>query len=488
MAKAIIIGAGIGGIATAIRLARKGYQVDLFEANDYIGGKLSTFRLGDYRFDAGPSLFTMPQFVDELFELCGERPEEFFQYKRKDIACTYYWEDGVRLTAYGDTTKFVQEVEQKLGVSSAKLNRYLTRAKKKFDRTRALFLERSLHKWNTFLRKETLVGIARYFSFEIDSTLNQVNQKQLAEPHLVQFYNRFATYNGSNPYKTPGMMTLVQHLEQFYGTYIPHKGMGEISKSLCELAKRQGVQVYLNQRVDKIVIENKTAVGVVANDKMHRADLIVSNMDVVPTYRKLLTDQMQPEKILSQERSSSAVIFYWGIGKSFPQLDLHNIFFSGDYKAEFDAIFKTKTLFEDPTVYVNITSKDVPTDAPSGKENWFVMVNAPHDTGQDWKELSIALRKWVIQKLNRALDVDIAPLIEEEWIMTPDVIEARTQSYLGALYGASSNNKMAAFMRHPNFSKQLTNLYFCGGSVHPGGGIPLCLLSAKIVADLTPIP
>ena len=197
---------------------------------------------------------------------------------------------------------------------------------------------------------------------------------------------------------------------------------------------------------------------------------------------------MQPEKILSQERSSSAVIFYWGIGKSFPQLDLHNIFFSGDYKAEFDAIFKTKTLFEDPTVYVNITSKDVPTDAPAGKENWFVMVNAPHDTGQDWKELSIALRKWVIQKLNRALDVDIAPLIEEEWIMTPDVIEARTQSYLGALYGASSNNKMAAFMRHPNFSKQLTNLYFCGGSVHPGGGIPLCLLSAKIVADLTPIP
>ncbi len=488
MAKAIIIGAGIGGIATAIRLARKGYQVDLFEANDYIGGKLSTFRLGDYRFDAGPSLFTMPQFVDELFELCGERPEEFFQYKRKDIACTYYWEDGVRLTAYGDTTKFVQEVEQKLGVSSAKLNRYLTRAKKKFDRTRALFLERSLHKWNTFLRKETLVGIARYFSFEIDSTLNQVNQKQLAEPHLVQFYNRFATYNGSNPYKTPGMMTLVQHLEQFYGTYIPHKGMGEISMSLCELAKRQGVQVYLNQRVDKIVIENKTAVGVVANDKMHRADLIVSNMDVVPTYRKLLPDQMQPEKILSQERSSSAVIFYWGIRKSFPQLDLHNIFFSDDYKAEFDAIFKTKTLFEDPTVYVNITSKDVPTDAPEGKENWFVMVNAPHDTGQYWKELSIALRKWVIQKLNRALDVDIAPLIEEEWIMTPDVIEARTQSYLGALYGASSNNKMAAFMRHPNFSKQLTNLYFCGGSVHPGGGIPLCLLSAKIVADLTPIP
>ena len=150
--------------------------------------------------------------------------------------------------------------------------------------------------------------------------------------------------------------------------------------------------------------------------------------------------------------------------------------------------FKTKTLFDDPTVYVNITSKDVPADAPVGKENWFVMVNAPHDTGQDWKELAQELRQWVMKKLNRILDTDIAPLVEEEWVMTPNIIESRTQSYLGALYGASSNNKMAAFLRHPNFSREISNLYFCGGSVHPGGGIPLCLLSAKIVADLTPTP
>lgn len=488
MAKAIIIGAGIGGIATAIRLAQKGYQVEVFETNDYIGGKLSTFRLGDYRFDAGPSLFTMPQFVDELFELCDERPEKHFQYKRKDIACTYYWEDGMRLTAYGDTNKFAQEVEQKLGVPSARLRKYLVKAKKKFDRTRTLFLERSLHKWQTFLRKETLVGIARYFSFEIDTPLDQVNRKQLVEPHLVQFYNRFATYNGSNPYKTPGMMTLVQHLEQFYGTYIPNKGMGEISNALYELAKRQEVVFHLEQPVDNIVVENGKAIGIGVNDKTHTADLVISNMDVVPTYRKLLAHQKQPEKILKQERSSSAVIFYWGINATFPQLDLHNIFFSEDYAAEFSAIFSSKTLYQDPTIYVNITSKDVPSDAPKGKENWFVMINAPHDTGQDWKALSQQLRQWVLDKLSRALEVDIASLIEQEWVMTPNIIESRTQSYLGALYGASSNNKMAAFLRHPNFSSKISNLYFCGGSVHPGGGIPLCLLSAKIVADLTPSP
>lgn len=488
MSKAILIGAGIGGIATAIRLAHKGYSVEVFESNDYVGGKLSTFSLGDFRFDAGPSLFTMPQYVDELFALCDENPNDFFEYKRKDIACKYFWEDGVRLTAYGDTDRFLNEVEEKLDVPQAMLRRYLAKAKKKFDRTKALFLERSLHKLRTYIRKETLAGIANYFSFEIDTSLANVNQSQLKEPHLVQFYNRFATYNGSNPYQTPGMMTLVQHLEQHYGTYIPKKGMGEISQSLYELAKRLGVVFHLEHKVDKIVVDNKKAVGIVANGKQHTADLVVSNMDIVPTYRKLLSSEKQPEKILAQERSSSAVIFYWGMGKSFPQLDLHNIFFSEDYKAEFDSIFNQKTLYKDPTVYVNITSKDVPSDAPEGKENWFVMINAPHDTGQDWESLAQQLREWVLQKLNRILEEDIASLIEEEWVMTPNIIESRTQSYLGALYGASSNNKMAAFLRHPNFSTHIANLYFCGGSVHPGGGIPLCLLSAKIVSDLIPAP
>lgn len=488
MTKAIVIGAGIGGLATAIRLAKKGYAVEVFEANDYVGGKLSTFTLGDYRFDAGPSLFTMPHYVDDLFTLCGENPTDFFQYVIKEVACHYFWEDGKRLTAYGETERFVKEVEAELAVPAATLNRYLKRAKKKFDRTRTLFLESSLHKWQTYLRKETLIGVANYFSFEIDTSLNDVNTHQLKEPHLVQFYNRFATYNGSNPYKTPGMMTLVQHLEQHYGTYIPNKGMSDISASLYALAKRMGVGFHLSSLVSKILVKNKKAVGVCVNEEKYLADLVVSNMDVVPTYRKLLPNQKQPEKVLSQERSSSAVIFYWGVGKSFSQLDLHNIFFSDDYGAEFAAIFNTKTIYHDPTVYVNITSKDVPADAPEGKENWFVMINAPHDTGQDWKAIAEQLREWVIAKLNRNLETDIAPLIEKEWVMTPDIIAQRTQSHLGALYGASSNDKMAAFLRHPNFSREISNVYFCGGSVHPGGGIPLCLLSAKIVSDLIPAP
>ena len=362
--QAIVIGSGVSGIATSIRLACQGFVVSIFEKNEYAGGKLSSFSLGGYRFDFGPSLFTMPHFVDELFELAGENPRDHFQYKRKEIGCKYYWEDGVRLNAYGDTDRFLEEVDDKLGVPKHQLQDYLTRAEKKYKRTVSIFLEQSLHKWRTYLNKATLEGILHLFSYELDTTLHKANTRRLKEPHLVQFYDRFATYNGSNPYQTPGMMTLIQHLEQHYGTFIPEKGMVDITNSLVALAKRNGVQFHYNSPIDEIIVEGKTAVGIRTNGTTHKANVVVSNMDIVPTYRHLMPAQQAPEKSLLQERSSSAVIFYWGINRAFPDLDLHNIFFSEDYKAEFNALFSDKTLSADPTVYVNITAKDVKGDAP----------------------------------------------------------------------------------------------------------------------------
>ena len=200
----------------------------------------------------------------------------------------------------------------------------------------------------------------------------------------------------------------------------------------------------------------------------------------------MLNKKFEPSKILEQERSSSAIIFYWGISREFRELDLHNIFFSDDYEKEFKAIFEEKKVTEDPTIYVNITSKDISSDAPKGCENWFVMINTPPDSGQDWNEIVEFVRVNVLKKLSRILEVNLQDFIVEEDLLTPPSIQQKTESHQGALYGSSSNAKMAAFLRHPNFSQQIKNLYFCGGSVHPGGGIPLCLLSAKIVSDQIP--
>ena len=484
MNKSIVIGSGIAGIASSIRLAKKGYSVKVFEGNSFPGGKIHSFEKSGYRFDGGPSLFTMPQFIDELFELCGENPKDYFSYIKKEIACNYFWEDGIKLVAYGNKEDFLNEVEKKLGVPKEKLINYFNRSQKKYDLTAPLFLEKSLHKLKTFISKEAINAILFLGKYDIFKTLHEVNKEVLEEPHLIQFFDRFATYNGSNPYQTSGMMSLITHLEQHYGTFLPVKGMVSITDSLVQLAKRQGVEFVYNSYVNQIIIDNKKAKGVESNGCFYASDVVISNMDINPTYKFLIPNEPKPKKILDAESSSSAVIFYWGISREFKELDLHNIFFSENYFDEFKSIFNQNTVSKDPTVYINITSKDIPGDAPENSENWFVMINTPADKGQDWNSMVNEIRKNVKKKISRNLGVDIGKYIEIEEVLTPKIIQHKTQSHQGALYGPSSNDRLSAFFRHPNFSRKIENLFFCGGSVHPGGGIPLCLLSAKITSDL----
>ncbi|NNL82511.1 MAG: phytoene desaturase [Winogradskyella sp.] len=480
----VIVGAGIAGIATSIRLRAQGHHVHVFEANDYPGGKLTAFSAKGYRFDMGPSLFTMPQFVEELYGLADKPMAQYFQYKKKDVVCQYFYEDGTRFTAVSNINDFAKNAEATFDVTKSEVLNYLERSKRKYDLTASLFLEKSLHKLKTYLSKDTLRAIFQLNSLDLNTTLANYNAEVFKDEKLQQFYNRFATYNGSSPYKTPGIMSMIPHLEQYFGTYFPKGGMHQITMGLFQLAKDIGVEFKFNSKVDQILTEGKKVTGVSINKKEIRADIVVSNADVVPTYRHLLKSHKAPEKILNQPRSSSALIFYWGIKETFPQLDLHNIFFSENYDTEFNYIFNKKDVCNDPTVYINITSKDNPTDAPDGCENWFTMVNVPSNTGQDWDEIISRTRSNIISKLNRQLNIDLQSLIEYESVLDPRAIESKTQSYQGALYGAASNNKFAAFLRHPNFKNGISNLYFCGGSVHPGGGIPLCLLSGKIVSEL----
>ena len=482
--KAIIIGAGIAGLATSIRLKSAGFDVDIFEMNSYPGGKLTEFSENGYRFDMGPSLFTMPQYVDELFSVAGKNSNDYFSYIKKKTVCHYFYEDGTRFQASADQSEFSQRATESFEVTQEKIENYFKESQKKYDLTASLFLENSLHKVSTYLSQDTIKAILNIGSLHINTSLHDYNANKFQDKRLVQLFDRFATYNGSDPYQTPGIMSMIPHLEQYYGTYFPKGGMHSITQSLYQLALDIGVNFHFHSKVEEILVENKKAIGIKTEEKEHYADCIISNSDVVPTYRRLLGNQKAPEKILKQPRSSSALIFYWGITKEFPELDLHNIFFSEDYQKEFNTIFQKNTVDDDPTIYINITSKEEKTDAPRGCENWFVMINTPSNQGQNWDEIIDRSRKKIINKLSKALGEDIKQLIDYEFILDPRLIESKTMSYQGALYGAASNNKFAAFLRHPNFTQKISNLYFCGGSVHPGGGIPLCLLSGKIVSEL----
>jgi diapolycopene oxygenase len=484
--KAGVIGSGIGGIATAIRLALKGYQVTVFETHDTFGGKMKQFDLGGYRFDTGPSLFTLPHLVDDLFRAAGRFPRDYFRYQRLEVLTHYFFAEGTRLQAFADPEKFAAQVEQQLAVPRQQVLHYLRKSARLYEATTPTFLHKSLHKPATYRSADLLKALAVLPELGLTTTMHQANARAFTDPRLVQLFDRFATYNGSDPYQAPATLNMIPHLEHTLGAFYPEGGMYAIAGSLAQLARELGVAFHFREPVQQILTRGNRAVGLQTANQVYDLAVVVSNMDIVPTYRHLLPQVKAPEQILRQPRSSSALIYYWGLRHSFPELHLHNIFFSQDYRQEFHALFQSRTIGPDPTVYVNITSKYSPADAPPGAENWFVMVNVPHNEGQDWEQLVHATRETVINKISKVLQTDIRPLIACERVWDPVGIESQTSSFRGALYGSSSNSRMAAFLRHPNFSSQLKGLYFCGGSVHPGGGIPLCLLSAKIVGDLVP--
>jgi phytoene desaturase len=482
---AIVIGSGIAGIAISIRLALKGYKTIVYEKNSYPGGKLSHFSLGDYQFDAGPSLFTQPENIKALFDLAGEEMESYFTYTPQPLACKYFFEDGEVLNAYTNPVDFVQELHTVLKEDKKVINDYLNSAEALYNNVGEIFLNNSIHS-TSFLSKinwkKTLNSVRWKHLFH---SMNRVNSSIFKNKKTTQLFNRYATYNGSNPYKAPAMLNMIAHLEHSQGTYYPKGGMISITNALVELAEKKGVKFFYNKKVDSIIKNGNQVVGVQIDGEQHLSSIVVSNMDVYYTYQNLLQQTKQAKKIIKQERSSSALIFYWGIKKVFPELSLHNILFSKNYKEEFDHLFSNTDIYEDPTIYINITSKCEPgIQAPLNSENWFVMVNAPIHKGQDWSAQVDRIRNIIMAKIDRMLGTSLKDYIEVESVLTPPMIETKTSSFQGSLYGTSSNTKWAAFLRHPNYNHQFKNLYFVGGSVHPGGGIPLCLRSAAITSEL----
>ena len=484
-ASVAVIGSGIAGLSAAIRLSLQGRKVVVFEKNTYTGGKITAFEKQGFRFDMGPSLFTMPQLVEELFELAGKTPKDYFKYHTHDEVCRYFWLDGKCLTLYPSVDRNVEAITTVFGKESGRrVRKYFDDARKKFELTAPFFLESSLHKAKTFLSPRVLKVISEIPRLGLFSTLDDQNKRYFKEPKLVQLFNRYATYNGSSPYQTPGIMQMISHLEHGMGTHFPVGGMHAISQSLTKLAQELGVQFELSSMVEHILVEENKVQGVMVNGTERMFDLVVCNSDIKHAYHELLPKQVRrPKKTLAQEPSSSALIFYWGIGQTFPEMDLHNIIFSEDYKEEFDHICSNGPFWKDPTIYIHISNRLEVDDAPKGKDSWFVMVNVPYDQGQDWEDIVRKVRRKLIERISSVLGKDIASLIETEEILTPTQIQQRTSSVGGALYGTSSNERMAAFLRHSNKSSSVKGLYFCGGSAHPGGGVPLCILSGKIAAE-----
>lgn len=459
-----------------------GFEVDVYEASAMPGGKVSEIRDNGYRWDTGPSLFTLPYLLDELFEISGKNPADYYQYSKLDIITRYFFPDSTVFDAFQDVNELVNELVQKFGEDKEKVSAFFADVQDTYNFTEPLFLQNPIKEFPKHLSGSLWSNIRHFLRMNAFSSMHNTNQKYFGNRKTIQIFNRYATYNGSDPYRAPGTLNVIAHLEHQLGAFFLKGGMYTLAASLHKLAKECGVRFHLNSPVEKILIENKIARGVMVQGRREEADVVVSNADISKAYEKLMPEVKKPGLYLKQEKSTSALVFYWGVKKQFSKLQLHNIFFSADYENEFKHL-ADGNVCNDPTVYLYISSKEDERDAPAGSENWFTMINVPFNNGQDWNEIAERSRANIIRKLSEMMGEDISQYIETEHILDPVILEQRTSSDKGALYGNSSNNQFSAFLRHPNKRSSIKNLYFASGSGHPGGGIPLCILSSKIVAQ-----
>jgi phytoene desaturase len=477
--KISVIGAGVSGLSAAILLARDGHEVTVYDKNSTPGGKISQIKDKGYRFDTGPSLFTLPQLAEKL---------TFFSYTSLDNSCRYFYQDGTRFNFYNTRDQLKKELEKNDIHEFENIGKRFAQAAELYEMTADFFIFSPFGKISSFMDKKNGKLLFNLHKLGFHKSMHKANKSSFSNKKIVQLFDRYATYNGSSPYRAPSTLNMIAHLEHNLGAFFPKGGIYTIADSLFHTAQNLGVSFKFNSFVNNITTDKtgKSVKGFECNGVFEECELLVSAADIkYLTQNCFKKDTIYPpaKRVVKNEPSSSALIFYWGVKGSFEEMQLHNILFSGDYKEEFRHLFTTGDIHEDPTVYIFISKKAVPTDAPEGCENWFVMVNAPSNNGQDWDSIVRQTRANIIKKIDTTLSTDIESKIESEHIATPLTIEKDTLSSGGALYGNSSNSLFSAFLRHPNKTRHLKNMWFAGGSVHPGGGIPLCIASSMIVSE-----
>ena len=482
----IIIGAGLGGLSAAIRLAKSGFSVTILEKNENVGGKVNFVEAKGYKFDTGASLLTMRHVLEDLFEFAGRKIEDYLTIVPLEPICRYFWSDGTQFDASTDLRKTESEIEKIEPQDATNFRNFLADAKRKYEIAEKTFLAHSLNDLPKLLRPKYLKDLLAISSLK---TLDEHNQSYFQSVKMQQLFNRFATYNGSSPYQTPATFALVPFVEFGLGAWYVKGGMYEIPKALEKLAKEFNVTIYTESEVEKIEIKNGKAVGVRVGGEVFGCDFVIANSDAVETYRNLIDKKARKSfsdrKIEKTEPSCSGFVLLLGTKKQFPQLAHHNVFFSDDYKAEFDVIFNEKRPAKNPTIYVCASSKTDQTQSPDGHENLFVLINAPYTSDKtDWQTEAQSYRNLIVKKLENFGLKELESSIDFEQIITPEDFEKKYRANRGSIYGVSSNGIFSAFLRPPNKAKNIENLYFVGGATHPGGGIPLVLLSGKMAGDL----
>lgn len=480
----IIIGAGIGGMSAAIRLAVAGKTVIILEKNGRVGGKMYQIEDAGFRWDTGPSVITMRHVFEDLFRIAGGRLEDYLTLLPLDPLTRYFYLDGMVFDASGNISRMAEQIAQWDERDVAGYFRYLAYVATIHRITGPVFIYDKPPRPASFLK----VPIAEWLKADPLRRMQPAINRFVRSPYLRQLLGRFATYVGGSPYLAPATLNVIAHVEMTGGVWYPQGGIYRIAQALEKLAGEWGVDIRTQTPVAHIDVQNGRAVAVITQSgERIEASAILANADVTSVYEHLLPRhiaQKRLNRLKKQEPSGSGLVMLLGIEGEHPNLAHHNVFFSGDYPLEFANIFKRGIPADDMTVYVAITSKTDHDHAPSGHENWFILVNAPAlNSGYDWNSHQSAYRDKVFDQLAR-FGLDIRDKIRIQHILTPHDLQEMSGAWRGALYGASANSKWTAFKRPHNRCGDIRGLYFAGGTTHPGGGVPMVMLSGKVASDL----
>lgn len=479
--KVIVAGAGLGGISAAVSLAQEGYDVEIYEKNAQIGGKLNVLRAQGYTFDLGPSILTLPHVFELLFERSGRRMADYFTIRPVRPHWRNFFEDGTVIDLYPERNKMAAEAA-KAGEDPARLDAFLQYSERLYDLVDSGYFQQGLDTAAEFRR---FYGFGKFIGFDPLRTMHGGVARHLKSPYLRDIFDFFIKYVGSSAYDAPAFMNCLPTIQFRHDLWYVDGGLYNIARGLERLMEELGIQVHLNAGITEIRRNDSRVEAVVVDGRRIAGDIFVSNVEVIPAYRDLLHEDPGFLKTLRKfEPACSGLVVELGLDTQYPRLAHHNFFFSGNQRDHFDAVFRRKELPHDPTVYLVAASRTDPTVAPPGCDCLKILPHIPPiqpDRPLDPSDY-VALKERVLDKLERMGLENLRSHVVFEHFWTPVDIQREYGSNQGSIYGVVADRFKNYAFKAPKQSTRYQNLFFVGGSVNPGGGMPMVVLSGQNAA------
>ncbi len=480
----LVIGAGIGGIAVAARLAQKGYKVTVIEKNECPGGRCGHLVVDGHHFDTGPSLFVMPELYAQTFADLGERMEDHLDLRRVDPTYYIHFGDGTCLALTSDLQVMKTQLEAIEPGSFGGYLRYLNEGYQHYRLSLAHLVKRNFCNLLEFYSPKNLLLLFRLKTpiKHYDNIGNYFHDSNLKAAFTFQ-----NMYMGLSPFEASAIFSLLQYTELADGIWFPMGGMRRIIEALMGIAEKWGVQFMFGTPVEQINVDSNRTTGVTLSDGRElQADIVVANADLPYVYRHLLPDDGTADRLERKKYGCSAIVFYWGVEKRYPQLKTHNLFLARYYRQSFDPIFKDLTMPDEPSFYVHAPVRIDPSLAPEGQDTLMVAIPVGHlnDTAsQNWKAIQKRAREVILQRLQKVGISDMKEHIKFEYSFTPPDWLSRYNLTKGSTHGLSHHLTQMGYLRPQNRHRKYPNLYFVGASTHPGTGLPTVLVSTLLVTE-----